>query len=337
MTDKRILVIAEIGQAHDGSLGILHSYIDAAAAAGVDAVKFQMHIAEAESSEYEPFRVKFSIQDKTRYDYWRRMQFNPEQWQGIKDHCVKKGLLFICSPFSNTAVDRLEAIGPNYYKIGSGEVSNTLILEKIAALGRPVILSSGMSGYDELDRAMGVFARAGTKLSIMQCTTKYPSGPEDIGLNVISELRQRYEVPIGLSDHSGTIWPSIAAAALGAELLEVHIVYDKRCFGPDSTASLTISELERLVDGIRYVENMLHNPIDKNKTDQFVDLKKIFEKSLAVNRNMKAGERISVSDLEGKKPFGMGISASDYERIEGKKLLVDKNKWDFLKQEDIEE
>ena len=123
-------IIAEIGQAHEGSFGILHSYIDALAPTGVDAVKFQMHIAEAESSEHEPFRVKFSLEDKTRFDYWKRMGFSLEQWKGIKKHCDEVGLDFICSPFSNLAVDWLEEIGVEQYKIGSGEVNNFLIIGK---------------------------------------------------------------------------------------------------------------------------------------------------------------------------------------------------------------
>ena len=143
--------IAEIGQAHEGSLGILHSYIDALATTGVHAIKFQMHIAEAESSNYEPFRVKFSFEDATRYDYWKRMEFTLEQWKEIKQHCDAVGLDFICSPFSNLAVDWLEEIGVKYYKIGSGEVSNLLLIEKIAQTKKTLILSSGMSSFSELD------------------------------------------------------------------------------------------------------------------------------------------------------------------------------------------
>src|SRR6187402_1590835 len=143
-------IIAEIGQAHEGSLGILYSYIDALATTGVDAVKFQMHIAEAESSGQEPFRVQFSLEDETRFDYWKRMGFSLEQWKGIKRHCETLGLDFICSPFSNLAVDWLEEMGVTQYKIGSGEVNNFLILEKIARTKKSVILSSGMSSYIEL-------------------------------------------------------------------------------------------------------------------------------------------------------------------------------------------
>ena len=147
--NNKSFLIAEIGQAHDGSLGILHSYIDAVATTGVDAIKFQTHIAEAESSAAEPFRVNFSYEDATRYDYWHRMSFTKAQWIEIKKHCEEVGLEFMSSPFSQSAVDLLEEIDVKRYKIGSGEVNNFLMLEKIAKTGKPIILSSGMSSFVE--------------------------------------------------------------------------------------------------------------------------------------------------------------------------------------------
>jgi N,N'-diacetyllegionaminate synthase len=145
------MIIAEIAQAHDGSLETCHAYIDALATTGVDAIKFQTHIAEAESSIHEPFRVKFSKQDATRMDYWRRMEFSEEQWHGLKTHCDAVGLEFISSPFSNAAVDMLERVEVKRYKIGSGEVTNFLMLQKIAQTGKPILLSSGMSSFEEFD------------------------------------------------------------------------------------------------------------------------------------------------------------------------------------------
>lgn len=151
---KQPYIIAEIAQAHDGSLGILHSYIDALASTGVDAIKFQMHIAEAESSLQEPFRVNFSYEDKTRLEYWKRTSFTLQQWKDIKKHCDEVGLEFICSPFSNLAIDWLEELNVKCYKIGSGEVNNLLMLSKIANTGKDVILSSGMSSFEELDETV---------------------------------------------------------------------------------------------------------------------------------------------------------------------------------------
>ena len=142
---KKTFIIAEIGQAHEGSLGILHSYIDAVSKTGVDAIKFQTHIAEAESSIHEPFRVKFSYEDDTRMDYWKRMEFSTEQWAGIKEHCDKCGIEFMSSPFSCAAIELLDKLEMKKFKVGSGEVSNFLLLEKIKQTGKDILLSSGMS------------------------------------------------------------------------------------------------------------------------------------------------------------------------------------------------
>lgn len=328
-------IIAEIGQAHEGSLGILYSYIDAIAKTGVNAVKFQMHIAEAESSEHEPFRVKFSLEDKTRFDYWKRMGFSLEQWKGIKAHCSQAGLDFICSPFSNLAVEWLEEVGVKYYKIGSGEVNNFLILEKIAQTGKPVILSSGMSSYNELDETVRFLKERNVDFSILQCTTAYPTQPEQYGLNVISELKSRYNVAVGFSDHSAKKEACIAATALGASILEFHVVFDREFFGPDAKASLTIAEAKELVQAVQNIAMSLANPIDKNDIESLKPLKQIFEKSLAINKDLPKNHILRFEDLEAKKPKGFGILASNYKEVIGKPLKSDMKQWDFLNEDDL--
>ncbi len=329
-------LIAEIAQAHEGSLGILHSYIDAVSKTGVQAIKFQMHIAEAESSVHEPFRVKFSREDDTRFDYWKRMQFSLNQWKGIKTHCDEVGLDFICSPFSNLAVDWLEEIGVKIYKIGSGEVNNLLLLEKICATGKPIIISSGMSSFEELDKTVNFLKSKNAQFSILQCTTAYPTKPEQFGLNVIKELKDRYDVPIGFSDHSAKVATGIAAVALGAEILEFHVVFHRDIFGPDAIASLTIEETKLLVESVHDIQLSMNNPIDKNNNNQFKELKSIFEKSLAVNKDLPINHVITFDDLESKKPKGFGISATDFQKVIGKKLNKQKSQWDFLNEEDLE-
>jgi len=328
-------IIAEIAQAHDGSLGMAHAYIDAVAKTGCNAIKFQTHIADAESSIHEPFRVKFSKQDETRMDYWKRMEFSLEQWKEIKQHCDEVGLEFMSSPFSNKAVVLLEEIGVKRYKIGSGEVNNFVLLEKIAKTGKPVIISSGMSSYEELDLTVSFLQKRNVDISILQCYTAYPTKPEEYGLNVIQELKDRYNVPVGFSDHSSSTEACIAATALGAEILEFHVVFDKEMFGPDAKASLTMQETTALVKGVRNIEMALQNPVDKSDNSKFESLKSIFEKSLAVNKSLKAGDSITFSDLETKKPKGFGILASEYERVLGKKINKDLKQWNFLTDEDI--
>ncbi|PWG04278.1 N-acetylneuraminate synthase family protein [Polaribacter aquimarinus] len=330
-----MFTIAEIAQAHDGSLGIAHSYIDALAKTGVDAIKFQTHIAEAESSVYEPFRVKFSKQDKTRFEYWKRMEFTLKQWKELKSHCEEVGLEFMSSPFSNAAVDLLEQVGVKRYKVGSGEVNNFLLLNKIAKTKKPVIISSGMSSFKELDNTVKFLKSKNVKYSILQCTTAYPTSPNQFGLNVIQELKKRYNVPVGFSDHSAKIETSIAATAMGAEILEFHVVFNKEMFGPDAKSSLTIEETKKMITAVKNIKNAINNPINKKDNIQFLNLKSIFEKSLAINKDLPKNHTITFNDLEAKKPKGYGILASDYEKVLGKKIKNDIKKWSFINYEDL--
>ncbi|WP_395632369.1 N-acetylneuraminate synthase family protein [Flavobacterium sp.] len=328
-------LIAEIAQAHDGSLGVLYSYIDAVAKTGVQAIKFQMHIAEAESSPYEPFRVHFSKEDVTRFDYWKRMEFTLEQWKGIKAHCDAVGLDFICSPFSNLAVDWLEEIGVKIYKVGSGEVNNFLLLEKIAQTGKPVIISSGMSNFEELDQTVAFLKNKNVAFSILQCTTAYPTKPEQYGFGVMQELRERYQVPVGFSDHSAKISTGIAAVALGASIVEFHVVFHRAMFGPDAIASLTLEETKQLAEAVHDIYLAQNSVLDKNNNEDFSTLKSIFEKSLAINKNLPAGHVLTFGDLESKKPKGYGISADNFQKVIGRKLKDNMSQWDFLNEEDL--
>ena len=329
-------LIAEIGQAHEGSLGMAFSYIDALAKTGVDAVKFQVHIAEAESSISEPFRIKFSKQDATRFDYWKRMEFSAEQWGLLKRRCEENGVEFLASPFSNAAVELLEKLQVKRYKIGSGEVNNFLLLEKIAKTGKPVILSSGMSSFAELDKTIGFLNNKNVDYSILQCTTSYPTYPEEYGLNVIRELKERYGVKIGFSDHSARMETCIAATALGAEILEFHAVFSRQSFGPDASSSLEMDEISQLVKAVRNIEKALSNPIDKSDNSKFSDLKDIFEKSLAVNKDLSRGHILQFDDLEAKKPKNYGLAAVRFEEVIGKSLKRNLKKWEFLNNDDSE-
>jgi N-acetylneuraminate synthase len=332
---NKVFIIAEIAQAHEGSLGIAHSYIDALANAGVDAVKFQTHIADAESSVFERFRVNFSYEDSTRMEYWKRMEFTKEQWIGLKEHCDKVGVEFISSPFSCAAVDLLEKIGVLRYKIGSGELNNYLMLQKIAETGKPIILSSGMSDYSELEQTINFLKPHGNQLSLLQCTTAYPTIANQWGLSEIKKLKDKFQIPIGFSDHSAGIVAPLAAAAMGASILEFHVVFNKEMFGPDAKASLTIEETKKLVEGVRLIEESLDSDYSKQDVSKFNDLKVLFGKSLSVNKNLKKGTVLKISDLESKKPGDKGISAKDFQQVVGKTILVDLKQWDFLNPENI--
>ncbi len=333
---KEIELIAEIAQSHDGSLGILHSYIDSVAESGIKTIKFQTHIAEAESSEHESFRVNFSFEDKTRFDYWKRMEFTFEQWVGIKEHCEKVGLEFMSSPFSLLAFEWLEKLNVKRYKIGSGEISNLLLLNAISKTLKPIILSSGLSDWNELDNAIELIKKQHQNISVLQCATVYPSPPEMWGLNILKEIKNRYQLKTGFSDHSGDIYAPLAAAALGAEIIEFHVVFDKKMFGPDSTSSLNFNQVKQLVEGVNKINIANNNPIEKIITNNQKQLKTMFGKSLAINKNMNNGDVINLTDLESKKPANIGIFAADFEKVLGKKLNKNKNQWDFLNWEDLD-
>ena len=329
-------IIAEIGQAHDGSLGILHSLVEAVASTGVNAIKFQIHIAKAESSEFEPFRKKFSYKDRTRFDYWKRMEFSIEEWKSIKKKCESLGVEFLATPFSNKAVDYLEDIGVSKYKIGSGDINNKLLLDKIIKTGKEIILSTGLVSREELNELVINLKRKKIKYSLLQCTSKYPTEAEEIGLDLISFYQKRFNCPVGLSDHSGKIYPALGAVALGANIIEAHVCFDKRMFGPDSIASLDINQFAELVKGVRFLERAkICHSFKNDDDDDFNRMREIFGKSLALNRDFKKGEIISFKDLEGKKPAGKGIPANDYDKIIGKKLRQSKSQWEFINYSDL--
>ena len=318
---RRVAVIGEVGQAHDGSLGTAHAFIDAIADTGADAVKFQTHIASAESRTDEPWRVKFSYADDTRYDYWKRMEFTPHSWAGLRRHAQDRGLSFLSSPFSLEAVDLLGRVGVAAWKVASGEVANPQLLDAVAQTGAPVLLSSGMSGWAELDGAVARLRAAGAgSLAVLQCTSAYPVAPERVGLNVLAEIRQRYGCAAGLSDHSGTIFPALAAVALGGRVIEVHVTLSREMFGPDVAASVTTSELRLLVDGIRYVESALGAPVDKDEVaTDLAPMRALFGRSLVARRALPAGHVLAASDLTAKKPAG-GIPPGRLEPLVGRRL-----------------
>ncbi|WAC10513.1 N-acetylneuraminate synthase family protein [Dyadobacter pollutisoli] len=330
-----IYIIGEIGQAHDGSIGMAHAYIDALALAGVDAAKFQMHIADAESSIYEPFRNDTYFYDHSRMDYWRRMEFTKLEWVSLKKHCKEKKLDFIVSPFSNEAVDLLQEIGADKVKIGSAEAINLLIINKISKKNKDIIISSGMSQIAELDDSIAYLKDKNCNLALLQCTTAYPTSPHQWGLNMIADLRDRYHIPIGFSDHSGNIYACLAAASMGARLLEFHIVFDQKMFGPDASSSLTVDNAITMVKGVRQIEAALKNPVDKNDDSAFETSKTNFGRSLSLNKSLQKGQAVSFDDLESKKPAGYGIPVKCYLGIIGKKLARNMEKWEFLNEDDL--
>lgn len=324
------MIIGEVAQAHDGSLGMAHAYIDAIAAAGADAVKFQTHLADAESTPLEPWRVPFSRQDTSRFHYWKRMEFTPEQWRGLRDHAQIAGLIFLSSPFSVEAVDLLAKLDVPAWKVASGEISNPFLLEAMASTGKPALLSTGMCSFTELDHAVRLFRSRQCPVATFQCTTAYPCPAEQTGLDVLAQLRARYNCPVGLSDHSGTIFAGLAAVTLGANLLELHVTFSREMFGPDVVASVTTAELRELVTGVRFIEAALQATTDKDqRAAELLHVRTTFGKSLVARKRLDAGTVLCVEHLTAKKP-GTGIPASECHNVVGKQLTRNLNENDFL-------
>jgi len=320
---KKVFVIAEIGNTHVGSLGLAKCMIRAAADCGADAVKFQTHIFEAESLTDAPSPPYFK--DESRRDYFERTAFAMPEYEILKRHAEGEyDVEFISSPFSLPAVDLLEGIGIRRYKIPSGEVTNTPLLEKVAGTEKPVLLSSGMSTWNELDNAVQVLRANGCgDITVLQCTSIYPCPPEKVGLNVLLELKSRYDLSIGFSDHTLGFSSAIGAAILGADVIEKHFTLSRQMYGSDAKHSLEPNEFKLFVEAIREIEKVIDSNVSKDALAEEVrDMKTIFEKSIVAKRRITKGTELSLDTICFKKP-GDGIRADRYGEVLGKVAKVD--------------
>lgn len=310
-----VMIVAEVGSVHDGSFGIAQRLIDTAAECGADVVKFQTHIASAETLRDAPMPPYFT--GEPRYEYFERTAFTRVQWAALKVHCEVRGVEFLSSPFSAEALELLETVGVRQYKVPSGEVTNLPLLEVIAKTGKPVLLSSGMNSWGELDHAVNTVLRYHDRLTILQCTSEYPCPYEQVGLNVLVEIRERYQLSVGLSDHTLTNYAAFAAVTLGASIVEKHFTLSRLMHGSDAKHSLEPAEFTELVRGIRAIETMLANSVDKNDVSRFKAMKATFEKSLVTLMDIPAGVTITQEMIGIKKP-GTGIPAARLCEVVGK-------------------
>jgi N,N'-diacetyllegionaminate synthase len=326
----RTLIVAEAGMNHDGSLGNAIRLAEVAARCGADAVKFQLHDPEAETTRDAPSPPYF--QRESRWAYFSRTEFSDDQWRELKEACDAAGIEFLCSGFSLEAIERLEAIGVARHKIPSGEVTNLALVRAAAATGKPVLLSSGMSSWDELDDAVEA---AGEYVTILQCTSAYPTPPERVGLNVLGELRERYGKPVGLSDHSLGPYACFAAVALGGSAVEKHFTLSREMYGPDAALAMEPAELAELVQGIRAIEAMLDARVDKGDLSELAEMKRVFEKSVVAATDIPAGAVIDSGMLAAKKP-GTGIPAQRLPELVGRRARRDIAADAVLAEEDVE-
>ncbi len=320
--NSKTLIIAEIGQSHLGNFKNIKSIIKKVSKTGAEFIKFQTHYASEESTLDEPFRVKIK-NFKNRLDYWKKMEFSENQWKKISDECKKNNLTFLSSPFSEKAVEILSKLKVSAWKIGSGEFFSKSLLDKILKFKQPIILSTGLATLNDISNLIPKIKKKNSKLILMQCTSSYPCKIENIGVNVLKIFQKKFKCLVGLSDHSGSIYPSIYAMINGASLVEVHVGDKKNIKNPDNSSSLSFEELTELVKARDIIYILKKNNVDKTKLDKkLLENKQIFTKSCALRNSKKKGEILKKNDITFKKP-GTGIPERNMNSIIGKKLIKD--------------
>jgi len=327
-------IIAEIGSVHDGSFGNACKLIEICADMGVDTVKFQMHLAEHETTRGAPSPKYFNSEN--RYTYFQRTCFTRGKWEDLIDLSKKLNINFCCSPFSIEALELLVSLGVDQIKIASGEITNLPLVERAAQSASKLIMSSGMSSWAELDAAMKIAVHNCQNIAVLQCTSEYPCPPMKVGLNIIEEMKNRYEgVNVGLSDHTVSLAAPVAAVALGATIVEKHLTFSRLMYGSDAANSLEPSEFRQMVSLIREVDEMCASPVNKTDLSMFNDMKITFEKSLVAKKNLTKGSILKADDVAFKKP-GNGMKPSQESEIVGKKLSKDIQQDEQFKKGDFE-
>lgn len=319
-----IFVIAEAGINHNGSLTIAKKLVNMAKKAGADCIKFQTHIVEEEMTQTKILPGKIS---KTPlWDIIKNCQLTVNEEEKLNEYCKKKKILFLSTPFSIPAIDRLEKIRIPAYKIGSGELTNIPFLKYIAKKKKPVILSTGMSNMEEVKFAVELFKKSKTPLAILQTTSEYPCDYKDINLGVINTYRKKFSIPIGISDHSLGIYTALGAVALGSCIVEKHITLDKKMPGPDQKLSLELKELEELVKGCKAIKQALGG--SKKILKKELPVLRFARESVVTLKNINKNEKFTEKNLTTKRPNTGQINAKDFYSIIGRKAKknIPKNK-----------
>lgn len=327
-----VFIIAEIGVNHNGSVTIAKKMIDVAVEAGVDCVKFQAYKTEnlvtlsAKKAEYQEENMKNS---GSQYEMLKSLELTKEDFIVLKEYCNQKGVEFLATPFDFDSIDFLYQMGMKVFKIPSGEVTNLPFLRKIAKTKKKVIMSTGMCDLNEIEAAVEVLRDSGCpKVSLLQCTTEYPTKYSDVNLKVIENLRNHFHSSVGLSDHTNGIEISIAAVALGAEIIEKHFTLDKTMEGPDHKASIEPHELKALVQSIRHVEEAFGSSTKTPTSKELVN-RNAARKSIVANCDIKKGTILTDENITVKRPGG-GISPMQWDDVVGTIAMKDFSKDELI-------
>lgn len=321
---KQCFIIAEAGVNHNGDINIARKLVDAAMEAGADAVKFQSFKAEnlvtkkAPKADYQ----KETTGNGNQYEMLKKLELSYGDHVLLKKYCEDKGIMFISTPFDFESVDLLEKLNIPLYKISSGDLTNVPLLKYIAKLNKSMIVSTGMANLGEVEVAVEAIKNAGNnKVTLLHCTSNYPTEYEDVNLNAMITLKNAFNLPIGYSDHTVGVEVPIAAVAMGAKVIEKHFTLDKEMDGPDHKASLNPEELRRMVLSIRNIEKAFGDGIKKcNKSEE--NTKEVVRKSIVAKSNIRKGEVISHENISFKRP-GNGISPIFMDEIIGKVAIED--------------
>ncbi len=320
----KTFIIAEAGVNHNGSLECAKRLVDAAAEAGVDCVKFQTFKSEnlvssrASKAEYQKVNTG---NDDSQLSMLKKLELSFGDFIELKGYCENKGIMFLSTAFDLESADFLASLGMQVWKVPSGEITNLPLLERIAKTGKDIIMSTGMADETEISEAVKVLSRGGGRLTLLHCTTEYPAPLKDVNLKAMLTLGEKYNVPFGYSDHTKGITVSVAAAALGATVLEKHFTLDKTMDGPDHKASLEPDELKELVRAVREVEAALGDGI-KRPAESEVKNKSIARKCIVAKRDINKGEEFTEENITTKRA-GEGISPMKWYSVLGTKAVRD--------------
>lgn len=327
MIKDRIFIIAEAGVNHNSDMDIARKMIDVAVEAGADAVKFQTFKAENLVSRFAPkaeYQKKTTDSNESQFDMIKSLELDYEAHKELSDYCADKKIVFLSTPFDLDSIDTLRDLGIVVWKIPSGEITNLPYLRKIASFNQQVILSTGMSKLGEVEEAVNILEAGGTergKITVLHCNTEYPTPFEDANLNSMLTIKEALKVNIGYSDHTLGITLPIAAAALGATVIEKHFTLDKKMAGPDHRASLEPGELKEMVQAIRNIEVALGDGIKKPSRSESRNIM-VARKSIVASKDIKAGDIFSSNNLTVKRP-GSGINPMEWDNILGRKASKD--------------
>jgi N,N'-diacetyllegionaminate synthase len=319
---KRTLIIAEAGVNHNGDLMLAKQLIDAAAEAGADLVKFQTFNANRQvtrAAKKADYQTQTTGSNESQYEMLRRLELTEGMHHELIAHCTLRNIGFFSTGFDIESINLLLNLGQDYFKIPSGEINNLPYLRHIGKLGKSVILSTGMATLGDIEAAIDVLEHAGTvraQMTVLHCTTEYPTPMNEVNLLAMQNIQAAFNVSVGYSDHTQGIEVAIAAAAMGAAVIEKHFTLDRSLPGPDHQASLDPSELKAMVKAIRNIDVALGDGI-KRLTPSEVRNKPVARKSLVARQAIKAGEAFSAQNLTTKRP-GTGITPMRWDEVMGR-------------------